>query len=346
MEPNYIGANQRMEAMSIVWLFSKGYLYFDEGEIVWNGAHHEIGGLSFDLDKIDEIPEFLENSGVLEGSKLTGYFRDVAEFLLGLEEDEALIVPREDIHPGVHRAIGEGDLTGLTLFNLMGDAHAFCFIDTESEDVKRDVVCMAGLDAYADNPAVMENLFVIAVDQRLSRGIPRFYQLVRRMFEDMQSFNGVDQPFALLFVAAQSFNAESYFDDVEDVVDGAVSEAFHVETNIEGVFASQSFAPQGAILESEAEENDEDEFSFEYSGISMDGEEEGLDERATVLALLRTVAIVEELKGSFSSISEDLLEELERAERGDETVDFRDLACRFSDALKGHDEDNYWDDDF
>ena len=301
MEPNYVGANKHIDAMAVAWLFAQDCVFFNPDEITWDGTHHGIVGAQINAEKVNDIPTFMENAGM--------YYQGIGDLLMTLEQDEELIVPRGKIHPGLHDAIREGDLTGITLFNLQACARAFQFLGDENEGVKRNMLEMAGLGDLADNPNAMACTYVIAVDQRLTRGIPGFYQLIRRMFEDMRAYNEIDLPYILLFTAARNVDADQCLDYFDDAVEGAVSETFHVETNMEEWKAAHGI-------------NDDD------SADEGAGEEEG-DERSAIIGMLRLLVLASDLGGGYQ-FPQDILDELERAENGDETVDVEDLARRMN----------------
>lgn len=304
MEPNYVGANQHIDAMAVAWLFAQDYVFFNPDEITWDGTHHGIAGAQINAAKVDEIPTFMGNPQM--------YFQGIGDLLMTIEQDDELIVPRDKIHPGLYEAIREGDLTGLTLFNLQACAHAFSFLGDENEGVKRSMLQMAGLGDLADNPNAMACTYLIAVDQRLTRGIPGFYKLVRRMFEDMRAYNEVDLPYILLFTAARNVDADQCLDYFEDSVEGAVSESFHIETNIEEWKKDHDGEP-ATPTEEEADEDEE------------------VNERTAAISLLRMLVLAGELAGN-PPFPQELLDELDRAENGDETVDIESLAARFNEA--------------
>ena len=308
MEPNYVGANKHIDAMAVAWLFAQDCVFFNPDEITWDGTHHGIGGAQINAEKVNDIPTFMENAGM--------YYQGIGDLLMTLEQDEELIVPRGKIHPGLHDAIREGDLTGITLFNLQACARAFQFLGDENEGVKRNMLEMAGLGDLADNPNAMACTYVIAVDQRLTRGIPGFYQLIRRMFEDMRAYNGIDLPYILLFTAARNVDADQCLDYFDDAVEGAVSETFHVETNMEEWKASH--------------ENGE-EAPDESGGDEAEGEEE-VDERSAMISMLRLFVLTGELGGN-AKFPQELLDELDRAENGDTTIDLDDLASRLNECV-------------
>ena len=230
MEPSYIGANKRMDAMAIAWLFAQDYVFFNRGDLTWDGAHHAITGAQINADKVDEIPEFMSNTQT--------YYQAVGDFLMVLEKDEGLIVPRGKIHHGLYDAIREGDLTGITLFNLQACGRALQFVEGVDEGAKRGILQMAGLGELADDPDAIRNTYMISVDDRLARGVPGFCKLVRRMFEDMRAYNGIDSRCILVFTTARNSDADRYLDDFGDTVDGAVLEGLHIETVDEGQAAA------------------------------------------------------------------------------------------------------------
>ena len=303
MEPSYVGANKRIDAMAVAWLFAQDYVFFNPEEITWDGSHHGIAGMQLNVAKVDEVPTLAENAQM--------YYQGMFDLLMTIEQDEALVVPRERIHPGLRDAIREGDLTGLTLFNLQACARAFQFLGDDA--TKRQMLQTVGLAAIADNPDMMACTYAVLVDQRLTRGIPGFYQLVRRMFEDMRAYNEVQEPYILVFVATRNIDADACLDDFSDSVEGAVSESFHVVTNVEELQNALVGGGQGdSTKPGEAEDAGTD------------------DERAAMIALLRAFVLAGDLSGA--TFPQELLDELDRAENGDLTVNLDSLAERLQEA--------------
>ncbi|MCI9494925.1 MAG: hypothetical protein HFJ67_04635 [Adlercreutzia mucosicola] len=179
-------------------LLSGNWLFFNEGEIIWNGEHHEIVGIQINAAQVDELMSFW--------NRYTTDFDDVNEvveyflaFMRELEEDEALVVPRDRIAPGICRALPDGPLTGITFANLAACGAAF------------QVVSVKG-DTYS-----------VVFDTRLAIGVPQFFNLVARLLWDwrqiLKSVQG--EPFKIIFGAARNFDADQYLGGVVEPVHGA-----------------------------------------------------------------------------------------------------------------------------
>lgn len=308
MEPNYVGPNGRIDAMAVAWLFANDYVFFNPGEVTWDGSAHGIAGIQVNAAQMDEIPVFVDNVQQL--------MNGVVDLLLTLESDAGIRVPRSAVHPALHDAIREGDLTALTLFNLQACAHALKFAQS-NDSTARDMIKMCGMEAVLDSPAAMDEVYSVLVDERLTRGIPDFYGLVKQMFASMRAYNDIDLPFVLIFVNARNFDADQCFECFDGMVDGAVSEAFHVEAY--GQDWKRSDQP----------EDEGDPFIEGEGGDALDGGAEGDPERALKLSMIRLLVSTAELAGT-ASFPEELILELERAEAGDMGVDVDDLAERIN----------------
>lgn len=181
----------------LLTLLSGNWVFFNDGEISWDGKHHQITGIQINAAQIDQFMDFV--NAHLEG------FDDVHEvvqyfvtFMTEVEKDEGLLVPRSAIADGVAQALPEGDLTGITLSNLAACGAAFQ-VRTKAEDE-----------------------YVVIFDTRLVRGIPAFFSLIARLLWDlrqgMNSQRGV--PFTVTFVGARNIDADQYLGDVEEAVPG------------------------------------------------------------------------------------------------------------------------------
>ena len=207
MEPNYIGSNGRLDAMAAAWLLENDHVFFLDDDIAWDGQRHSLTGAQANSDNMDEAPVFAENCKTLVNG--------VLDLMTELEQDESLRIARDGIHQALHRAIREGDLTGITLFNLIACNHAMKI--AQAEDAAYQVLC----------------------DERLVRGIPSFYELVSRMIKDMRVYNGIAGGFTVSFAAEPCPDADLYMDAFEGTVEGAISELQWTE-EVEGARLAES----------------------------------------------------------------------------------------------------------
>lgn len=197
MEPNYVGNNGRIDAIAAAWLLDEDHVFFLDNEITWDGKNHGFTGAQVNAGNMDEVPVFMSNYEVL----LNG----VLDLMMTLEKDKGLRVPRDAVHQSLHEAIRAGDLTGITLFNLIACGHAIKVLRNS------------------------EDSYQVIYDNRLARGIPSFYQLTARMIWDMRGYNDITAPFQVMFASARNIDADQYLRDFNGVVPGAVSETMWVE---------------------------------------------------------------------------------------------------------------------
>jgi len=315
MEPCYVGPNQHIDAMAVAWLFANDYVFFNPDEIAWDGSRHIISGMQINAAKVDEIPDFMDNPQM--------YAMGIGDLLQTLEDDEQLVVPRSKIHPALHEAIREGDLTAITLFNLQACARAFAFIN--------------GLDTH-DIPDGIQNAYTVAIDQRLTRGIPNFYGLLRRLIHGMRTYNGLGEiPFMMTCISTINLDANVCIGQVDALVEGAVSESVYKDIGLAEPWSEEDVAAFMATREASTTDDDECEDEPPNNQTLPVDEtpadfEESEAERAMYIAALRLAILGNELTGS-QSIPQDLVDELDRAENGDTSIDLEDLARRIYECL-------------
>lgn len=163
-----------------VSLLANDWVYFRDRDIAWNGTHHEFRGVQLNAPKLVEFSAFV-------ASEMEGFEgpEEVTKYLIAamnqVEADEALRVPRERISPKLYKAIGEGDLTGITLMNLAACNGAF------------RVQMADAVDFYA-----------VLYDPNLARGIPAFAKLIERLMWDLRGCMRpqAGKPFACMFMGA------------------------------------------------------------------------------------------------------------------------------------------------
>lgn len=181
----------------ILKFFSRGWFFFDKGDLSWDGERHGITNLRIDAPSRSEIDAHIRafDAGFDDMEEVARY---AIAFLNTLEADEQLRVPRGRIASGVRRALPEGDLTGITLANLCESSRGLVF------------------GGYG-------NLYEVYYDGRLARGIPQFFNLVARMLWDLRSIVKPlkGRPFTVAFLLTRSFDSDKYLRAVDDPVPGA-----------------------------------------------------------------------------------------------------------------------------
>lgn len=181
----------------ILSLLTDDWIFFNDGEIVWDGKHHCLVGMQVNGAQIDQFMDYVNQytdfDDINEAAQYT------IAFMNHVESDEGLIVPRKMIARGLYDAIREGDLTGITLMNLTACAKAFQIRATD------------------------ENQYAVIYDMRLSAGIPSFFDLIARLMWDLRSgtgsLNGV--PFDMTFAGARNIDADVILGKVNKPVAGA-----------------------------------------------------------------------------------------------------------------------------
>ena len=176
---------------------SDDWVFFQEGEITWDGKRHAINGLQVNAAKVDGFMPFIsENSDFDSIKEALDYF---VAFLTNIETDEEFAIPRSSIAPGVAKGLLEGDLTPITFANLAACGSAL-------------IVREVGDDDYA-----------VLFDRRLAQGIPCFFNLSARLIWDFRQLtrSGRGVPFKVGFLPTRSIDADACFDESVDVVPGA-----------------------------------------------------------------------------------------------------------------------------
>lgn len=182
----------------VTTVLSNNYIYFKEGDIEWDGEHHNMVGFEVDTNSGRELGLLsIEAFGELPELKV---FIDVILDLICLpEEDEGIRVPRNMIAEELHGVIREGDLTGMTLLNLAACNNAFT----------------------VQNPA--KGSLVVLYDANLSKGIPCFFDLIARMLWDLRTtaYDGEERHFDVTFMAMRNFDFEQAIGGPVERVPGA-----------------------------------------------------------------------------------------------------------------------------
>ena len=167
----FLAPNGKMDAMKAAELLYNQSMFLPEGEIYWDGrGHHFIREVKGNADAI------YRKDGMIKG--LLAISRQIKECMEALEEDESIRIDERTVSPGVYDMIREGDITPITLFNLMSYPGAM--------EIKRE-----GED------------YTVTYDQRLALAIPGFYDAVATLIYDMRAYNDIAGAFVVSFVGEE-----------------------------------------------------------------------------------------------------------------------------------------------
>lgn len=279
----------------VLTLFSDDWLYFNDGDIAWDGEHHRIVGLQVNSTKMDGFMDFVE-------SEFTDFddIQDVCNYVISffnvLEQDDGLRVPRSDVARGVRKALPEGDLTGITLANLAACGASF------------QVKCT-------------DDGYLVIYDTRLGMGIPHFFDLVARMMWDlrscMRSLNGL--PFNVTFMGARNLDADPYFGDVSEPVAGRQENP--------GTICVQ-WRPGDPQPDETPSAESHEPVAVEEAEPDPDGADGATDDdaRKALVALLQLARLTSALAGR--PLPDEVSAEIDRAIEGDTSIDLHALLAR------------------
>ena len=180
----------------LLTLLSDEYIFFEEGDIIWDGGHHAFRGVQFNAAKLDELQSIVQNCSDFDDIYEAAQY--LVAFLSEAEKDEDLIVPREEVASGLLVPFWEGDLTGSTLA-----LYAACAGALRVE---------GGAESYD-----------VYYDVRLARGIPHFFDRVARLLWDLRvpTLPLREAPFSISFRGARNVDADVILGDVDEPVKGA-----------------------------------------------------------------------------------------------------------------------------
>ena len=195
--------SHNVNPMLLLMLLADGYVFFQDTDIAWERGHHVIHGMRANLPKIEELNAIARENGFDSFAELGDR---LVSFLLEVEKDEALVVPRASISKALHPIVRRGDLTGITLANLAASMAAFRVLN--------------------DRP----NNYTVVYDGTLADGIPHFFDLMCRLLWDlrlcMASLKGT--PFQVTFARCRNLDLSQLLEGNVSRVDGAQDDPFSV----------------------------------------------------------------------------------------------------------------------
>ncbi len=169
------------EATLPLSLLCRDYIFFQDGEIAWDGNNHRIVGVQINAAKVDEFQAFQQEI-YDEWDDFRDLTKTALDMLSALSNDAEFRIPRNAIAPGVARALPQGDLTAMTFANLFA--------------------CDQAMTIYAAVADDGEDIYLCYYDTRLSKGIPHFFNLLARLIWDLRkNFSALKgTPFKLGFM--------------------------------------------------------------------------------------------------------------------------------------------------
>lgn len=209
--------SHNVNPMLLLTLLADDYVFFQDTDIAWERGHHVIRGMRANLPKIEELNAIARENGFDSFAELGDR---LVSFLLEVEKDKALVVPRDRVSKALYPIMFDGDLTGITLANLAASMAAFKVLN--------------------DRP----NNYAVIYDGTLADGIPHFFDLMCRLLWDlrlcMASLRGV--PFRVTFARCRNLDLSQLLEGNVSRVDGAQDDPFSVTVSEEPAIGLEAVA--------------------------------------------------------------------------------------------------------
>ena len=211
--------SHNVNPMLLLTLLADGYVFFRDTDISWERGHHVIRGMQASLPKIEELNAIAHENGFDSFAELGDR---LVSFLLEIEKDKALVVPRDRVSKALYPIMFDGDLTGITLANLAASMAAFRVLN--------------------DRP----NNYTVVYDGTLADGIPHFFDLMCRLLWDlrlcMTSLKGT--PFQVTFARCRNLDLSQLLEGNVSRVDGAQDDPFSVTVSEEPAIGLEAVASE------------------------------------------------------------------------------------------------------
>lgn len=211
--------SHNVNPMLLLTLLADDYVFFQDTDISWERGHHVIRGMQANLPKIEELKAIVRENGFDSFAELGDR---LVSFLLEVEKDKALVVPRDRVSKALYPIMFDGDLTGITLANLAASMAAFKVLN--------------------DRP----NNYTVIYDGTLADGIPHFFDLMCRLLWDlrlcMTSLKGT--PFQVTFARCRNLDLSQLLKGNVSRVDGAQDDPFSVTVSEEPAIGLEAVASE------------------------------------------------------------------------------------------------------
>lgn len=181
----FAGDNGKLDAMKALSLFQNDVIFFNEGEIHWDGKRHTIAGIQFNAEKVDENRALMKRAqAVIEG------LGDLASYL---EDNPKLRVPASRLHSRMREFLHGEDVTGMMFFHLSA-WHQFWLMAPDQ----------VGADADGKD--------VVMLDVNFPKAVPGCRELIGELLRTLRAYNGVTEDREIVFSNVRNLDGTEPFD--------------------------------------------------------------------------------------------------------------------------------------
>lgn len=220
----YIAANGKVDAFAIADLIARDAVYFDKGDIVWRMGKHVIKGLHVNrAAKVD--PHF--------ASHAQDYAAGIVDLLQTLEDLDLLRVRKDDLHNSLCEKLGDTDMTGITLMQLMSWGRSLWIVGDGDSELRESLILRAGINLGTIDAQARDSVYVVVCDDRILRAVPNANLLIARLIGALRAYNGIEGPHVEVIVAVRNSEADTYLRDFKGKISRAVCDAIHIEGRLE-----------------------------------------------------------------------------------------------------------------
>lgn len=180
---NVVGKNGELNGIfAAQFLLGEDMLFFNPGEIDYDGNNHIIRGIQINANKINEIPELIEYAETLA--------MGLVDCMMFVEENEKLKCDIEKIDESLHPYINHENLTGITLMHLF----AWHLLQIKEQDVMGDAI------EKVLGKTIDKNDYTIIGDTRVLNGIPNSHEMIDELVHTVLRYNDEDRKISIDYV--------------------------------------------------------------------------------------------------------------------------------------------------
>lgn len=216
----YIAANGKVDAFAVADLIARDVVYFERGDIAWRMGKHVLKGLH--VNRATEVDTHLVDYA-------QDYAAGIADLLQTLEDTELLRVRKNDLHHSLCDALGDTDLTGMTLMQLMSWGRSLWIVGDDDGELRESLILRAGINLATIDTQARDSVYAVVCDDRILRAVPNAYLLIARLVGALRTYNGLEGPHVEVVVAVRNDEADAYLNDFKGKISRAACDAIHIE---------------------------------------------------------------------------------------------------------------------
>lgn len=170
---DFVGKNNKIEAIKVSNLFSKDVVFNNDNEITYDGKNHKLLGLQANSEVIDNYPIIKNNTKV--------FCKEIIEVMEYVEKNDKLRIEPEKYHKNFNAVTKNNPITGITYFMFCA-WHMITILEKS------------------------KNNYQVVLDENIIRGLPNGYAKIIEFIKCLREYNEIYDDFKGQIIAVNNLD--------------------------------------------------------------------------------------------------------------------------------------------